>query len=181
MNVKWKKQKKAVVVSALCILGGFSMFAYAQGGEDNPLITMSYLKNVFSQEVLQETDQKIANAEQAYLDKLEAKKQELSAEMKTIPASSGKSDAVLFALVDLSEGQRITGSVGCEVMLRVGSAVCVSDGSPGLIDMTTAETLENGQYLQKNHLYIATMEGRAIQAIDSSVKILVRGQYTIES
>ena len=63
-------------------------------------------------------------------------------------------------------------------MLRVGSAVCFTDTAPGFIDMTDGGTLENGQALVKNHLYMATIEGRGFTA-QNAVKVLVRGSYTI--
>ena len=53
---------------------------------------------------------------------------------------SGTSSAV-FQVVTLSSGQTLTGDIGCEVMLRVGTATCVSPSTPGLIDETTAGTL----------------------------------------
>ena len=34
----------------------------------------------------------------------------------------------------------LVGDIGCEVMLRVGSAACVSPSTPGLIDETTGGT-----------------------------------------
>ena len=63
-------------------------------------------------------------------------------------------------------------------MLRVGSAVCFTDTPPGFIDMTGGGTLENGQALVKNHLYMATIAGRGFTAQDA-VKVLVRGEYTV--
>ena len=39
-------------------------------------------------------------------------------------------------------------------------------------------TLENGQALVKNHLYMATIAGRGFTAQDA-VKVMVRGEYTV--
>ena len=82
-------------------------------------------------------------------------------------------------LVTLNEGQTLTGGVGCEVMLRVGSAVCVSPSDPGLVDETTASTLANGGALAQNHLYMMTIEGRGVRATAGTVKVLARGSYTV--
>ena len=79
----------------------------------------------------------------------------------------------------LNEGQTLTGGVGCEVMLRVGSAVCVSPSDPGLVDETTASTLANGGALAQNHLYMMTIEGRGVRATAGTVKVLARGSYTV--
>lgn len=67
-------------------------------------------------------------------------------------------------MVTLTSGQVLTGDIGCEVMLRVGTAVCVSPSSPGLIDETAATALNNGSALVQNHLYMMTIEGRGVRA-----------------
>ena len=84
-----------------------------------------------------------------------------------------------FAVVTLSKGQVLTGDIGCEVMLRVGTASCVSPSNPGLIDETTAASLNNGGALAANHLYMMTIEGRGVKAGSDTTKLLVRGSYTI--
>ena len=92
--------------------------------------------------------------------------------------SSGTSSAV-FQVVTLSSGQTLTGDIGCEVMLRVGTATCVAPSTPGLIDETTAGTLNHGGALVQNHLYMMTIEGRGVKATAATTKLLVRGTYTI--
>ena len=81
-------------------------------------------------------------------------------------------------VVELSAGQTLTGSTACELLLRSGTATCVSDSSPGLVDMTDGATLANGGALKANHLYLATIEGRGVHA-STAVTIMVRGEYTV--
>ena len=64
-------------------------------------------------------------------------------------------------------------------MLRIGTAVCVSPSAPGLIDETTAGTLNNAGALVQNHLYMMTIEGRGVKATAATTKLLVRGTYTV--
>ena len=64
-------------------------------------------------------------------------------------------------------------------MLRIGSATVVSGTEPGLIDVTTGGTLNNGKALEKNHLYMATIADRAVKAGAATVKLLIRGGYTL--
>ena len=64
-------------------------------------------------------------------------------------------------------------------MLRVGSAVCVSPSAPGLIDETTASTLNNGGALVQNHLYMMTIEDRGVRATAGTTKVLARGSYSV--
>ena len=40
-------------------------------------------------------------------------------------------------------------------------------------------TLNDGGSLAVNHLYMATIEGRSVTADSDTVKVLVRGGYTI--
>ena len=65
-------------------------------------------------------------------------------------------------------------------MLRVGTASCVASSAPGLIDETDAVTLAGGKALVQNHLYMMTVEGRGVRATAATVKLLVRGGYTVE-
>lgn len=65
-------------------------------------------------------------------------------------------------------------------MLRVGTAVCVSDSAPGLIDTTEGTTLNHGGALQANHLYMVTIATRGVTATADVVKVLARGSYTIQ-
>lgn len=84
-----------------------------------------------------------------------------------------------FVLVTLSKGQILNGEVGTEVLLRVGTAQCVAASSPGLIDTTDASAINDAAALKKNHLYMMTIEERGIKATAGTVKVLVRGSYTV--
>lgn len=89
------------------------------------------------------------------------------------------SAASSFTVVALSNGQTLSLGVGGEVMLRVGSAVCGATGAPGLIDETTAGSIDNGGALVKNHLYMSTIDGRTVKATGDGVKLLARGTYSV--
>ncbi len=150
---------RAVVLLALsaALMTGVSFAAEAGSGAD-PLVTLSYLNDTFFNSVMQRVDQRIAE--------------------RTGQALPGASSAS-FVVVTLNDGQTLTGGVGCEVMLRVGSAVCVAPSDPGLIDETTAATLANGASLAQNHLYMMTIEGRGVRATGGTTKVLARGTYTV--
>ena len=158
-----KKNRWYLRLLALLVLCGalnVTITAAAEAGSsDDPLVTLSYLNETFMDRV----DQKIA-ARNAQLG---------------ISAGSGASAASNFTVVTLTSGQVLTGDIGCEVMLRVGTAVCVSPSSPGLIDETAATALNNGSALVQNHLYMMTIEGRGVRATAGTTKLLVRGSYTV--
>ena len=77
------------------------------------------------------------------------------------------------------KGQALVGDVGCEVMLRVGTATCGAADSVGLIDTTSGANLGNGKALETNHLYMVTISTRSVTATSNTVKVLARGPYTI--
>ena len=157
---------RAVVLLALSgILSTTVSLAAEVGSEGDPLVTLSYLNDTFLNTILTKVDQKIA-----------ARNSQIAQELG---GQSASGTALTFTVVTLSKGQVLTGDIGCEVMLRVGTASCVSPSSPGLIDESSASTLNNGGALVQNHLYMMTIEGRGVQATAATTKLLVRGTYTI--
>jgi len=159
---RWLLRSILLLALSAVLMTGVSLAAEA-GSTDDPLVTLSYLNNTFFNEIMQRVDQKIAG--------------------QTVqPGQTGQavsSGAASFTVVTLSEGQTLTGGIGCEVMLRIGSAVCVSPSDPGLIDETTAGTLANGAALVQNHLYMMTIDGRGVRAGTGTTKVMARGSYTV--
>ena len=135
------------------------------GTDDDPLVTLSYLNDIFMEEVLDHVD-----------DKIDERNRDIA---KELGSQSGSASADTFTVVTLMNGQTLTGDIGCEVLLRVGTAICVAPSAPGLIDETTAGTLAGGGALVQNHLYMMTIEGRGVLATADTTKLLVRGGYTI--
>lgn len=166
-----KKNRWFLRMIVLLLLSGLLnmtvTIAAGVGTDQDPLVTLSYLNDTFLGDILEKVDQKIAarNSQIA---------QQLSGEI-----TSGSGVASTFTVVTLSNGQVLTGDIGCEVMLRVGTASCVSPSNPGLIDETSAATLNNGGALVQNHLYMMTIEGRGVKATAATTKLLVRGGYSI--
>ena len=150
-----KKNRWFARLLALLVISGalnVTISAAAEAGSaDDPLVTLSYLNETFMDTIMDRVDEKIAQTQ------------------------GGAGTAASFTVVTLSSGQ----DIGCEVMLRVGSASCVSPSTPGLIDETSAGVLNNGGALVQNHLYMMTIEGRGVQATAATTKLLVRGSYTI--
>ena len=151
---------RLLVLLVLCGVLNVTLSAATEAGSsDDPLVTLSYLNETYMDTSMERVDQKIAQ--------------------RNAQLSGGTSAASVFTVVTLSSGQVLTGDIGCEVMLRVGTATCVSPSSPGLIDETAASTLNNGGALVQNHLYMMTIEGRGVRATADTTKLLVRGSYTI--
>ena len=162
MKNRWALRLAALTLVSCLAMSGVSL-AVEPGSATDPLVTLSYLNDVFLGQIMTKVDQKIA-ARNAQLG---------------ISAGSGAGAASNFTVVTLTSGQVLTGDIGCEVMLRVGTAVCVSPSSPGLIDETAATALNNGSALVQNHLYMMTIAGRGVRATAVTTKLLVRGSYTV--
>ena len=141
------------------------------GTSSDPLVTLSYLNEKFLPQILSEVDKKTASREQTLSSKLtEQVKSETQAFEQKYGASSGNASggtAASFTVVTLNQGQILYMGVGCEAMLRTGSGVCVA-------------ALAGGLGLQKNHLYMATVDSRGVQASANSTKLLVRGNYSVQ-
>ncbi|WP_294855558.1 hypothetical protein [uncultured Oscillibacter sp.] len=146
---RWYLRAGALMLASMAAMITFSAAAEA-GSQGDPLVTLSYLNETFLPKILSQVQGKGTG-------------------------SAGTS----FTVVDLSKGGSLNLSVGAEVLLRAGTASCGAASSPGLVDETTAEVLENGGVLVKNHLYMATVEGRTVKAGSDGVKLLVRGTYSV--
>ena len=154
---KWK-----IALAAVCVCFLFTVaYAAGAGGVDDPLVTKSYLDGPFLEQVRSLVDRTV-----------EERKAELE---EALEPDSG----YVFKVVTLSKGQTLEGDVGCEVMLRIGSAVCGSPESVGLIDTTGGTVLEDGEALVTNHLYMVTISTRTVTAVSGTVKVLARGPYTV--
>lgn len=164
-----KRSWLAPLLVVVMIFGAMNMtvsVAAEPGSDQDPLVTLSYLNDTFLNTVLEKVDQKIAARNTEIVKQLGGQ-------------ASNAESANTFSVVTLTQGQILTGDIGCEVMLRVGTAACVAPSAPGLIDETSAGTLNNGGALEKNHLYMMTIEGRGVQATAATTKLLVRGTYTV--
>ena len=167
------RRKIALILTAALLGLAVCLPAAAAGAgtSDDPLVTLSYLNETFLAAVQKRIDEAVASRNASLTAYIDGK-------LGSGGGSAGTASS--FAVVTIPAGKTLVGDIGCEVMLRVGSAACVSPSTPGLIDETTGGTLENGKALVKNHLYMMTIEGRGVKAGSGTVKVLVRGSYTIK-
>ncbi len=202
---KWKALTSVLLLLSL-IVAGFIAIAAEYGTSDDPLVSLSYINNVLAPQISKKVDEVIAEKTDALNAEMDKKINSVSNEIddklseytsksadeivtdafidsvaekvaQKVPATSEAGS--IFKQVKLTSGQTLNTNVGCEVLLRIGTAKCVSSGTTGLIDMTTGGVLSNGTALEKNHLYLCTIEGgRGVKAT-SDVTLLVRGPYSI--
>ena len=183
MNRKWRTALAVTVITVGAVASMGAAYA-AVGTQSDPLITLSYLNDKFTPSVLEQVDDAVAKQNTTLQTQLEQKIQAFTQDIQARLDAAGGSSALpgssgVYSVVSLSSGQTLLGDIGCEVMLRVGAAVCVTDSEPGLIDMTDGAVLASGKSLVKNHLYMMTIENRGVRAT-TDIKLLVRGSYTIQ-
>ena len=173
-NKKWRIRGAAIALAGACLFGGVAL---AAGDQSDPLITLSYLTKTAMPEILEQVEENAEKRQGELLEQfnqaIEEYKEERSQESTTMTGSA------TYSVVSLSKGQILSLGVGCEEMLRVGSASVSSGSSPALIDVTTGGSVNNGAALETNHLYMATIADRYLTANADTVKLLVRGAYNI--
>ena len=173
LDKRWTIRLGSLALTAALL--GTSAALASGGGQTDPLVTLSYLNQTAIPQIVQQVETKTA-ARQAELE------QEFSAKLQQYRQEAGQSvpsgGSASYTLVTMSQGQTMTLEVGCEVLLRVGTATVKAGESPALIDLSSAGTIENGAALTKNHLYLSTIAGRTITA-SGTVKVLVRGGYAL--
>ncbi len=165
-----------VVVAVVCICALAAVALATPGSETDPLVTLSYLTNIFRPQIMEQVQSEADTQKTALEEELNKVLDERLGTPADEPAP--ENDAV-FTVVTLASGQVLTGDVGCEAMLRIGTAQCISPASPGLIDVTSGTILEDGGALETNHLYMVTISTRSITCTSETCKLLVRGPYTI--
>ena len=175
LNKRWTIRLGALALTAVLLGTGAAL---AAGGDQNdPLVTLSYLNQTAIPQIVKQVEEKTALRQQE-LERSFAQLLEQYGQTGT-PGGTPGGSGVGYTLVTMTNGQTMSLNVGCEVLLRVGTATVRSDGSPALIDLTSGGTVNSGASLTKNHLYMSTIEGRSLTAGANTVKLLVRGGYSV--
>jgi hypothetical protein len=178
--MKFKKKiliALGVVVAVAVISGASILAATTLGTQSDPLVTLSYLTQKMKPQIMNDVNSSISAAEASLQPTLDAQISQFKSDIDSkLGGSSSQSDG--FAVITLSKNQTLTCSVGTELLLRVGTATGTGS-APALVDSTSGSTLSSGGTLAANHMYMVSIQGNGIKATSSSVKILVRGSYTL--
>lgn len=174
LDKRWTIRLGALALTA-ALLGTVAALA-AGGGQTDPLVTLSYLEQTAIPQIVQQVEGKAASRqaelEQSFSSQIQQYRQQAG-------QGTGSTGSASYTLVTMTSGQVMSLEVGCEVLLRVGTATVQAGGSPALIDLSSGGTIDSGASLTKNHLYMSTIAGRTVTAAASSVKVLVRGGYSV--
>lgn len=186
-----KKFKIAVLIAIVLVTASlvYIVIAANPGEEDNPLITLSYLNNVFKPDI----DKKILNNVKSEVDKKvdisanEQIKKIIDEEISNRIISPEEISIQTYHPIEVPEGKTILGYAGTEIILRAGSAVSVAGKdengneilSQGLSNITTGIDALPGEKIERNQNYIVPRrDGRGISVTSYSC-IMIRGKYDI--
>lgn len=197
---KDKKLKIAAITMAVAIASAVTVYAAYDSSKD-PLVSLSYLSDVFKPTVKDELYAKLAN-DLEYTMKTDFKSQlseelgalvdEKSSEIRneleqsysaTLEALQNKLDVLSneYEVVRLEAGQRLTADAACDiVILSGGGTVRCADSDSGIIDCTDGIILYDGQSIPANHKLLVpdNGDGRGITAT-AKTELLVKGGYTV--
>lgn len=191
---------RSTLAMLLVLLFGGAVVAMAAGGygsTEDPLVTLSYITDVAVPEANAQIDsvfkekQNAVNSEIA--TKMQQMRQELSSGIKqTGTVSQEVMDQVAAAAaaqvngasgsagtqwrsLTMTKGQSLAGTVGCQLILRKGSASCYS----GMVNLSSGDTLSHGQAVAQNNLYLIGTDGCGFTAT-ADCTVLVNGSATIQ-
>ena len=168
---KWMIRLGAGALAAGCLVMGAAL---AAGDQEDPLVTLSYLNQTAIPQIVEQVEERTAQRQEELEESFRTQLNQYQQGNQ-----GGETASAGYTLVTLAQGQVMQMEVGCEVLLRVGSASVQADSSPALIDLSAGGTADGGAALEKNHLYMSTIEGRTLTADAATVKVLVRGGYTV--
>ena len=172
-----RKRRATVLACALALALVCAGAAWAAGGdESDPLVTVSYLEQTALPDLLEKVEEQTATRqaelEKSLSDQIDQYRQELE-------GAGGDGGSASYTLVTLSSGQTLYLNVGCEVLLRIGTLRVDAPEDPALIDLSAGTTLSRGSSLTTNHLYMSTIAGRTLTPTSGTVKVLLRGSYSV--
>ena len=167
---KWKIRLASLALAGVCLCGA----ALAVGDKNDPLISLSYLNQKAIPAILQQVETKAQTHKSELAIQFDNAIDGYKAEKE-----SGALNNASYKVVTLKKSQKMELGVGCEIMLRIGTAQITSATFPALVDISTAESVSTGASLRKNHLYLATIPDRVLTATSYTTKVLVRGNYVI--
>lgn len=202
---KWITGLSSVLL-VLLLLASYVAIAADSTGQDDPLVSLSYLTDVLAPETIEKVnaaiDLKADELEKSinlvlseYTTQLETTINDLESRYNNLATDSSFINAVSasviqqmgtngtsaggssWSLVSVQAGETYKFEVGGMILLRIGSANCYTPSSPGIIDTTSGGELDGGKALEKNHLYLVTVAERGFTAKTDS-KIMVFGNYT---
>lgn len=148
------------------------------GSEDDPLVTVSWVKSTVSQALQEEQNQRKLLEER--LQRLEEGKTGRPSPAEPVEPVEPFYPAPVFEVVSVVSGKKLLTGTGTEIILRGGRAKALAGPGGGLSDLTAGCDLSTGQEVKSNHHLLSSRDdGRGV-TLETDAFLLVRGGYTLE-
>ena len=157
-----KLMRPAAMLCALAItVGGVTALAAAQGSQEDPLITLSYLESVLRPDLEKKVDAAVKDNEKALADKLDAS---IADYEKKVDEALAAAPGAAFQAKALARNESFTPGAGREVLVVSGSLTAVGQ----LTDTTAGKTIKAGETLEVGHLYVTNSDSAGCRATDAA-------------
>ena len=158
-------KKTAIALSICLLLTAVVWVGAASGSAGSPLVSLSYLKDVFTGELRKETESKLDVSDRLALEGLQ--------ETDT-PA------AAVWTEERLKQNDILVASTGTEVLVLAGG-VQVSYYGGAVVDVTTGQVVPDGTVLTENHRYLTAEDTAALFVVQSKTAVVNhQGPYELQ-
>lgn len=156
--------KKLALLFPLGAIMAAAVWAFAAGDAGDPLASLSYLTQDFTQVVERNVDKALDASDE---------------DLRTRPENGTAADvAATWQEVRLKEGDTLQSVTGTNVLPLAGS-ISVSYSTGAVVDATTGSVVPNGTVLVTNHRYITAEDTVAAYTIVSKTAVVdYQGQYS---
>lgn len=187
------KRRIAIILSILVgtLISVFALISVSAYGDDDPIITLSYLNEValpaFKQEILEAIGKAPADGEEDS-SREDIEVPVISAtddEPENIDGDVSDSEALnqSYTLLELEKGQTVLADSICEFISRPGSFITIVSPfeTQGIADITNGNELYNGMEVPVNAYCIIPRggDGRGFTVTSQKAYVMIRGEYTI--
>lgn len=169
-----KSVRVVLIAAAILLILAVAVFAAGEaavpGSEGDPLVTLSYINEVFTGYVKELFHRELTETAETVTASLEGR-------IAALEEASEQSQGRSFEPVKLGDGKTIVCWQGAEVLLRSGIAALKSGE---IADTGGAAAPLTGEALTENRMYLVTGEEASLQA-SGKTELLVRGAYEVRS
>ena len=149
----------------LCILLAATVWVFAAGSTDDPLVSLSYLTDTFLEKLDEEVDDRLDESDEELREALEA-------------GESVVDVAVTWQETRLKRGDALLGNTGTNVLMLAGGAQVFYDMG-AVVDVSAGTTVPSGGALAAGHRYMVAEDTAASFVVTSKTAVLdYQGNYS---
>lgn len=165
--MKYKKELMIQLTIFMIIFASVAVFASQAGGENDPVVTKSYVND------------QINNVLKIINDTIGGTKDTPSTE-ETPDAEAPTTEVTAYIPVLVEVGQSIYGKEGTEMILRSGKGTAIVPGEEGIVNITKGIDIKNNGIINKNEMLIIPRDDSRGVKVTEKAWFLVKGEYEIK-